>query len=269
MTMKSIIARLLATAAFANPGWKLDADGKIEMKDGNPVWVDANGGESVMNGDTITRLNGEAKTLRERAEKAETAAKKFEGVDAEAARKALDTVSKLDQSKLIDAGKVDEVKAQITQQFTVQLAEKDKALQSLQSNYDNERIGNIFAGSEFIRDRVAMPREFFEAAFRSNIKIGEDGKPAVFDKSGNRVMSKKNIGEYADPHEGLEILVESHPQRDVILKANDQNGSGSNGNGGNRGRGASMKRAEFDALDPARRTEAALKAGKGELTITD
>lgn len=268
MTMKRIMARLLATAAFANAGWKIDADGKIEMKDGNPVWVDANGGESVMNGDTITRLNGEAAKLRKRAEDAETVVTKFKDLDPDAARKAIDMVSKIDAKTLIDAGKVDEVKAEITKQYEMKLGEKDNALKTLQSQFDNERVNNIFAGSDFIRDRVAMPREFFEAAFRSNFKI-EDGKAAVYDKAGNRVMSKKNIGEYADPSEALELLVENHPQRDMILKANDQNGTGSGGGGGTRGRGASMKRSEFDTLGPMQQAEAAQKMGKGELTITD
>lgn len=267
--MKNLLMTLLAATAFNNAGWKMDADGKIELKDGNPIWVDANGGEGVINGDTIRNLNGEAKTLRTRAEAAEAKAKAFEGLDAAAAKEAIDKLSKIDQAKLIDAGKVDEVKAQITAQYTTQLAEKDKALSALQTSYDTERINNLFSGSDFIRERVAMPRDFFEANFRNNFKIEQDGKIAAYDKSGNRVMSEKNIGDFADPNEALELLVNRHPQKDAILKADTGNGTGNGGNGGTRGQGRFMKRSEFDKLDPVKQSEAAGRMGKGELQIVD
>lgn len=269
-TMKNVLryTMLFTATALANAGWKLDADGKIEMKDGNPVWIDANGGESVMNGDTITRLNGEAKTLRTRAEAAEAKVATYKDIDPDQARKAMETVSKIDAKTLIDAGKVDEVKNQITQQFTTQLQEKDTALKQLQSSFDNERINNLFAGSDFIRERVAVPRDMFEATFRNNFKI-EDGKPAAFDRAGNRIMSKKNIGEYADPSEALELLVESHPQKDVILKADGGTGTGSGGGGGTRGGGRVVKRSDFDKMPPHQQAEVAAKAGTGELQISD
>ena len=262
---------ILREPAFNNSGrncWKLDADGKIEMKDGNPIWIDANGGELTLGGDTISRLNGEAAALRKRAETAEANAKAFEGLDAEAARKAIDTVSKIEQKTLIDAGKVDEVRQQITAQFTAQIAEKDKALSELQSNYDGLMISNVFANSEFLRDRIAVPRDMFEATFRSNFKI-EDGKVVVNDKAGNRLMSKAKIGEFADPAEALELLVEMHPQKDVILKASGSSGTGSGGSGGNRGGGNTIKRSDFEKLSPAQASETAGKVRAGEMTIVD
>lgn len=265
---KLIMNMLLTSAAFANAGWKLDADGKIEMKDGNPVWIDANGGEATLNGDTITRLNGEAATLRKRAETAEGKLTAFKDLDPEVARKAVETVSKLDAKKLIDAGEVDKVKEQISQQFTTQIQEKDNALKSLQSQYDGERINNLFAASEFVRDRIAVPTDMFKDSFGKNFKI-EDGKIVAYDRAGNRIMSKKNVGDFADPSEALELLVEQHPQKDVILKADTGNGSGSTGNGGNRGGGRIVRTADFDKMLPQQQAEIAAKAGKGELQIVD
>ena len=72
------IGALLATTAHVAPvsfapgtaGWKMDADGHIVLKDGNPVYVDSEGREIVTESGTISRLNGEAKANRERAEKA-------------------------------------------------------------------------------------------------------------------------------------------------------------------------------------------------------
>lgn len=272
-----IATKLLATAvrfyrvrAFdpGKSGWKLDKDNKIEMKDGNPIWVDANGGEITMAGDSITRLNGEAKTLRTRAETAEAIAVTFKDIDPVAAKKAIATVANIDAKKLIDAGEVEVLRKQITDQFTQQLAEKDKGIATLTGELDNLRVDNIFAQSQFIRDRIATPPDMFQATFRTNFKI-KDGKVEAYDKAGNRIMSATKFGEPADPEEALSILVDHHPQKAMILKAPDASGSGNNGNGGNRGGSRIIKRVDFDKLTPNDQAATALKANAGELTIVD
>lgn len=270
MKKSFFMAALLRSTAFDNEaGWKLDASGKVETKDGNPIWVDANGGESTMQGDTITRLNSDARTLRKRAETAEAIARNFEGIDHEKAKKAIELVEKIDAKTLIDAGKVDEVKKQITEQFSAQIAEKDKAFSDLQTRYDNATISNIFANSDFIKKNVVVPSDMFEAKFRGNVKI-KDGQTEFYYDDGTQVGSKKHIGQNADPDEAFELLVSKHPQRDQILKASDSNGSGNNGNGGNRGgNGRTMRRSDYEALNPVAKADAGVRMSKGELKIVD
>ena len=113
--MTKILAHIavLSATAFNNPGWKLDADGKLELKDGNPIYLDASGRESIVDGGTITRLNGEARAHREAKEAAETKLRAFEGLDPEAARKAVETVKNIDAKKLIDAGEVEKVRESV------------------------------------------------------------------------------------------------------------------------------------------------------------
>jgi len=266
---KSLLTYLLATTVFNNSnGWKLDADGKIEMKDGNPVYVDSSGRELTVDQTTISRLNGESKTHREAKEAAEAKLKAFEGIDPEIARKALETVGKLDAKKLIDAGEVDKVRQEISGQFTTQLNEKDTALKDLQGRLDAMHINGVFANSEFLRESVAVPRDMFEATFRNSFKV-EDGQVHAYDKAGNRLMSKTKAGEYATPEEALQILVEAHPQKDVILKSNYGQGSGSGGGGGNRGGSRNMKRGDFERLPPNQQAEVSKKVHAGEMTLTD
>jgi hypothetical protein len=269
-TMKKNIklALLLTAAAFNNAGWKMDENGKIETKDGNPIWIDANGGESVLDGGTVGRLNGEARKLRERAEAAEAIAKQFEGLDPAKSREALELASKIDQKQLIDAGKVEEVRNQISQQFQKEIDERDKKVTQLQSTLDNTLISNLFKGSEFIRDRVAVPLDMFESTFKGNFKV-ENGAVVAYGRDGNPIMSKKKIGEIADPNEALELIVENYPQRDLILKANDGGGTGNNGGGGNRPGNRTIRRSDFEKLPPAQQGEAAAKQRSGELKIVD
>lgn len=271
MNKKLLLASVFATfvGAFDNTaGWKLDADGKIEMKDGNPVYLNAAGQEQVVQGDTITRLNGEAKTHREGKEAAELKLKAFEGLDPEIARKAVETVGKIDAKKLIDAGEVDKVRDAIKAEFTAQLTEKDKTIGDLQSNVGSLNISKVFDGSEFVRDQVATPRDMFQSAFAQNFKY-EDGKVIAYDRAGNRLMSKARAGEYAEPDEAIQLLVDAHPQKDLIIKAQTGGGSGNGGGGGNRGGGRTMRRADFEALPPHEQTTIAAQAGKGEMRIVD
>lgn len=270
----TVINRLPMVYEPGKAGWKLNADGtSIAMKDGNPIWVNDKGEESVLQQDTIARLNNEAAGHRTRAEKAEKDLAKFKDIDPDKAKSAIELVGKLDQKKLIDAGEVDKVRAEIKTEYEGKLAEQQKTLGEVTSDLHGLRINNIFDGSEFVRDQVAIPRDMFTAYFKSNFKIGADGKTVeAYGKDGNRVFSKVKSGEYADPAEALEILVNQHPQKDVILKPSNQSGSGNNGNSGHRPGQRVMKRAEYDQIsisNPAQAAALAKQMGSGELIIND
>lgn len=248
--------------------WKVDENGAIVVKEGNPVYTDSNGDEKTVMVDTISRLNKEAMQHRVAKEEALGKLRDFEGLDAKQAREALEKMSKVEQKQLIDAGKIDEVKNQITTQYQAQLSEKETALQTLQSRYNNMVVDNVFGNSRFIRDNVAVPRDLFEAKFKQNFKV-ENGEVVVIGNDGNRLYSKERAGEYATPEEGLRILAESHPDKEVILRANVGTGSGSTGNAGGQGGGRYIKRSDFEKLSPVQQTDYAAKIVKGEMKMTD
>lgn len=248
--------------------WKLDENNNVVLKDGNPVYIDANGDEKTVAVDTIARLNKEAKDHRVAKEEALAKLKAFEGIDADKARAALETVSKLDDNKLIDTGEVDKLKAQITQQFQTQIDEKNNAYNDLKAKFDNMIVDNTFANSDFIRNNVAVPVDMFEAKFRNNFKV-ENGEVIAYGYDGSRLMSKTRAGEYATSEEAMQILAESHPQREVILKANPGTGSGSGTGGGANGGGRYMKRSDFEKLSPVQQADTAAKIRKGEIQLTD
>ncbi len=259
---------MLALAFDSGSGWKMDGDKIATDASGNPIYINASGIEQTVEGGTISRLNGEAKGHRERAEKAEASLKVFEGLDPEAARKAIETVGKLDAKQLIDAGEVDKVRAEVGSQYQGQLTAAQQALQDANGKIDGLTLDRAFSRSEFIANRIAVPREMFEATFGRNFKI-EDGKPVPYGPDGNKIYSKKKMGEIADVDEAFEILVENYAHKDTILRANGNSGSGNNGNGGNRGGSRQIKRSEFEAMSPMEQSKAAQAAGKSEITIVD
>lgn len=208
---------------------KLDAQGHVVVQDGKPVYVTNDGQEvafdAVETTAAIKRLNGEAKGHRERAEAAEKALKAFEGIDPEAAAKALDTVTKLDQKKLIDAGEVDKVRAEISKNWESKLSEAEKAKQALERQLHNELIGGNFARSKVIAEKLAIPADLVQAAFGSAFKV-ENGRVVAYDKNGQAIYSKANPSEPAGFDEALLSLVDAYPNKEHILKGSGASGSG-------------------------------------------
>lgn len=255
--------------------FKFDANGAIVLQEVNgqklPVFVHADGKEVAFDGDgtlsTIARLNGEAKSHRERAEAAEGALKPFKDAgieDPAAAAKALSTVKNLDDKKLVDAGEVERVKAEaiksVRAEFDPVLQERD----TLKNELYSEKIGGAFARSKFIGEKVAMPADFVQAAFGKHFSI-EGGKVVAKDANGQQVFSRTRHGEPADFEEALEIFIDTHPHKDSILKGSGASGSGAGGGGGGAGGQKTMDRAQFESMDPAGRA-AAIKSGT---TVTD
>lgn len=248
----------------------IEIDGKTYavIEDGKPVYIHDDGKEVAFDAPAtvakIGQLNGEARNHREAKEAAETKLKAFEGIDdPAAARDALNTVANLDAKKLVDAGKVEEVKAAAIkateEKFAPVVAERDK----LKNDYHAEMIGGRFARSKYIADSLAIPADMVEARFGRNFEI-VDGKVVAKDASGNQIYSVAKPGDLADFDEALEILVGAYPQRDHILKGSGD-GSGALGKGGAAGSGKTMTREAFDTLSPA---EKSAKMAEG-ITLTD
>lgn len=246
----------------------VEIEGKqyAEVQEGKPVFVEDDGKEfafdAVGTRATITRLNSEAKSHRERAESAEKTLKGFEGIeDPAAALKALETVTNLDHKKLVDAGEVEKVKEEISKSFQSKLDEATKANSTLEQQLYDEKIGGAFSRSKFIGDKLAIPADMVQATFGKSFKI-EDGGIVAYNADGNKVFSRERPGELASFDEAVELLVDQYPHRDSILKGSGANGGGAPAGGGNGGNGKpSISRAQFDAMSSAEQHEHATSGG--------
>lgn len=247
---------------------KLDENGHVVVADGKPVYVQDDGKEVAFDApgtvQTISRLNGEAKSHRERAEAAEAAVKSFEGIkDPKEALKALETIKNLDAKKLVDAGEVDKVRAEAIKAVEEKYAPIVKERDELSGKLIAEKVGGSFARSKFIAEKMGIPADMVEARFGSNFKLEGDNVIA-YDKSGNKIFSASNPGEPAGFDEALGILVEHYPYKDQILKGTGASGSGSSGGNGGTG-GKTISRAQFESLSASEQSAQA----KSGVTITD
>ena len=220
---------------------KLDENGHVVVQDGKPVYVHDDGKEVAFDAPqtvaTITRLNGEAKTHREAKEQFEAQVKAFEGLDPVKVKEALGIVQNLDAKKLVDAGEVDKVKAEITdalkKTYEPQIQQLTTERDAVQQQLHSELIGGGFARSKFIQDNIAVPVDMIQATFGKNFQI-ENGKVVAVGADGQKIYSRTRPGEIADFDEALETLVGGYQYKDSILKGSQSQGGGFQGGGGNK-----------------------------------
>lgn len=242
---------------------KLDEQGHAVLQDGNPIYVHDDGKEIPFDAaqafQKIKDLGKENKDWRLKFEQADKALKAFEGIeDPEVARKAVETVKNLDQKKLIDAGEVEKLKAEVQKAMAAKLEEKDKELAAKDAVLQRELIGGRFARSSYIKEKLIIPTDMVEAKFGNHFKI-VDGKVLAYDAQGNQVYSKEKPGEAAEFDEAIAFLVETYPNRDSILKGSSAAGSGMQQNKG----GQYKPNDDWHKLTPVERLNAARQAQAG------
>ena len=253
---------------------KLDENGNVVVQDGKPVYVHDDGKEVAFDAPatvaTISRLNGEAKSHREGKEAAEKALKAFEGIaDPSAAIKALETVANLDAKKLVDAGEIEKVKAEIGKAYQEKLDTAEKRAADAETRFYDSEIGGAFSRSPMITGKEAtllLPPEVARATFGKSFKL-EDGKIVGYDNNGQKIYSRERPGELATFDEALSHLVDTSPFKDSILKSSGANGGGAPSNGGQGGGGGkkTITRTAFNDLSPADQS----KHVQGGGTVTD
>ena len=210
---------------------KLDDAGHVVVQDGKPVYVNEDGKEIPYDvnqaNNKISELCKEAKTHREAKEAAEQKLRQFDGIeDPEAARKAIETCNNLDSKKLIDAGEVERVRAEINKAANAKIEEAHKETETVRQQLYDEKIGGSFARSTFIKDRLAIPADIAQAAFGKNFTVTDDGRIIAKDNNGNEIYSQIKPGEPAAFDEALEILVGNYKNKDSILRGNQATGAG-------------------------------------------
>lgn len=231
-------------------------DGKTyaEVQDDKPIYLDTDGKEVAFDApgtrDKISQLNREAQGHREGKESVERALKAFEGMDAAKAREAIEKLGNIDAKKLIDAGEVETVKAEIAKSYQTQIDDLKNELASTKGQTADLRREYAFAGSKFVADKVAIPLPFLQKTYGSAFKE-EDGKLVGYDANGQKIYSRANPGELASFDEALELLISADPYKDHILKGTTKPGGGApNSGGGNGGGSKTITRADFNALSP-------------------
>lgn len=262
-------------------------NGQAVLDEGRPVYVLDDGKDFIADVPSMyaktLELKGEAKRNREKAEAAETQVAMYQGyfpdMDADGlkvwktqADEALTTVQNLKDKELLDAGKVDEIKAELKEAHDKNLARVKAQFQEKETGYldtmakkDGQifqlMVGNAFANSKFFAGKeplTVLPPDAALALFGPNFKVEENKTTKqlhiVGYFNGSEILSKQPdmVGEIAPVEEALEYLIERYPHKDRIMAAGKA-GSGAGGGEGGGGGGADeltrLQKQYKDAVD--------------------
>lgn len=244
---------------------KFDEEGKVVFveKEGVklPVYVDEDGKDIEVDVPSlftkITEVSAEAKGHRKDKGALKEKFKLFDGIEnleewKEEVEKAVETVNNFDDKKLVDAGKVEEIKRQIKEVHTEEIVnlhksyelsgvEKDQVIKGKDVTIYKLMVSSKFAQSPFFsgeNPKSTLPPEIAETYFGKNYKVEDDGKGELrttgYKKDGTPIYSRENPGELAEFNEALEVIISEYPYKDRILRSS---GAGS-GAGGGSGAGA-------------------------------
>lgn len=219
---------------------KLDENGNAVLQEGVPVWVDDNGTELAYDVSKLlsklSAVNAESAGRRKELDDLNAKFKQFEGIDPEKARSALETVANYDAGKLIDAGKVEEVKRQLGEVYKRDLDATKEALAKAEKDYSeklnakdtairNLLVKGVFESSQFLKNDTVLPPEIAYSYFGKYFEVKEeDGQFKIVPAEDDTLAL--TLVEGSTPEDVLKKIVDKCPFKDRILRDTLPGGSG-------------------------------------------
>ena len=151
------------------------------------------------------------------------------------ATKALDTIKNLEDNKLVEANKVEDIKKQVRdevlaekarseKQYKDLLAEREASLNTVNGQVRSLVVDNQFHSSKYIPNDLIVTPTMARKIFGDNFKaeMVNNKTQAVGYMNGEPVMSKSNVGEFAPFEEALKHMIDTDPDRDAYIKADSK-----------------------------------------------
>lgn len=218
-----------------------------------PIYIDDDGKEIDVDVANlfvkVAELSSEAKTRRQEKNALQEQLELFKGIEdlgvwKENADKAIETVKNYDDKKLVDAGKVEQVKQsvieakdeeirQVQESFKGKILEQNKVIERKDAQIYELAISNKFSQSPLFNGpgrKYNIPADMAEAKFSRQIKLeeGKDGKlrEVGYKINGEPIYSRKNPGELAFFDEFMPDIIDEYPKKDEIIETTGGSGSG-------------------------------------------
>ncbi|MBF0102272.1 MAG: hypothetical protein HQK77_15330 [Desulfobacterales bacterium] len=215
-----------------------------ESKNGEEIGIDA-----IHLFTKMPQIRNEAKEYRESRDKANTYLEKLtaKGIDPEkledwleSAMKALELTKNIEDKKLIEAGEVESIKQQATENLNSKIKELETSYKDSISKL-NEKISkkdNVifkllisdkFSSSQFVKEKLNRTPKEAGRYFATNFKVEYDGDTPVvvgYFEDGRKIYSKERAGELADFDEALELLLERDDNKNSMLRGSAASGTG-------------------------------------------
>jgi hypothetical protein len=161
---------------------------------------------------------------------------KYKDIDLDAARDALKQAEEAETKELERKGEYERLLAKQKEKAEAlieaersQRTEAEKRISDLQRSIDELSLGNAFASSKFIQDKMALTPNKTRALYAAHFEV-EDGKLVAYDKprgATDRTPLINTAGESLTFEDAIAEIVNGDPDKDYLLKADVKQGAGS------------------------------------------
>lgn len=213
--------------------------------------------------DNVKEFKRQLKELSEQAAQ-------WEGLDPAQVKELMAKFENDDEGKLIKAGKIDEVVSKRTErlraEYDKKLLAKDVAIKAEQdrgAKYQQRVLDNAIRAAATKAGLHANAVEDALLRGRQLFTLTEEGEAVQLDDTKHPKIGKDGKTPYS-PIEWLEGMKDTAPHWFPA----GSSGSGANGDKGVHGK-RTIKRAEFDKLDPVAKAKTAADMRKGEVAVVD
>lgn len=192
--------------------------------------------------DEAAKLLKEVMKLKEKAKAEEEARKKlekeYEGIDLDAARAALKAAEEAETKELEKKGEYERLLAKQKEKSEALLEAANSRIKEMETKLadaakavDELSLGNAFANSKFIQDKLALTPNKTKALYANHFEV-EDGKLVAYDKpkgTPNRTQLIDASGEGLSFEEAIAEIINNDPDKEYLLRADVRKGAGSKG----------------------------------------
>lgn len=231
--------------------WKLKVDEESKLpvfsEDGKPVYFDPDGKELALDPvsmyQKIIDLGAENKKHREEKSSLKETVGLFEGIEdisewKTKADEALEKVANFNDKDWLAADKVEKLKADIKDSYEKQINQQKEQFKQIEDSFNqkfskkDEQIRKLMVDNKFATHPLfsgTNPKTNVIPAmavdhFGKHFKIEEDKKTGELSlighyPNGDIVYSKENPGEIAEFREAMNLIFESHPDRDQMIRS--------------------------------------------------
>lgn len=218
-------------------------DGKKQPTDSEAALLK----EVMAKKEALKKAEEEKAAVAKELEATREAAKAFEGVDLKKYQELLKAQAEAEEAKLKQAGEWDQMKARLLeekarereqivqahkselQKATEALAEREKALKQAQSHIEELTVGQSFANSKFVQEKMVPAAQKVRKLFGEHFDV-ENGQIFAYDKPRGSEARTKLIDGEGKPlsfDAALEKIVGTDPDRETLIRAAVKPGAGS------------------------------------------
>ena len=190
--------------------------------------------------DEAAKLLKEVMKLKEKAKAEEEARKRLEeqykGIDLEAAKDALKKAEEAENKELERKGEYERLLAKqkeradaLIEAERTRAKELEEKLANAARAVDELSLGNAFANSKFIQEKLALTPNKTKALYANHFEI-EDGKLIAYDKPKGAADRTPLINATGNPlsfDDAIAEIINSDPDKEYLLRADVKAGAGS------------------------------------------